>query len=295
MIRRCLTLFSTLAICSVIGVTCISNSGVLAAVENPQEGAVGVEGKIPSKPPQTAATITTPSSGQSFSKIPITVSGLCTTDLLVKIFSNNVFVGSSVCQKGSYSLQVDLFSGKNDLIARQFDAFDQPGPDSNIVTVNFNDAQFNPFGTSLVSLTSNYAQRGANPGEKLTWPVTLSGGTGPYAISVDWGDNKAPDLISTEFAGTLDLSHIYDGAGIYKVIVKATDKNGLSAFLQLVAAANGAVTANASSSSNNNKKEVVTQVLWAPAAIAVPLIFVSFWLGQKFELATLRKHLEGRD
>ncbi len=298
MIRRCLSFCRVIV---VLGVIVVSGYGFAAnasaaSVQNPQDGAIGVEGKIPSNPPTTAATITTPRNGDNFSSIPVTVNGLCTAGLLVKIFANNVFVGSAQCQGGSYSIQVDLFSGRNDLVARIFDSLDQGGPDSNIATVNFNDTQFNPFGGSLITLTSNYAARGANPGQKLSWPVILSGGTAPYAISVDWGDGKPADLISTQFTGTIDLSHVYDKAGIYKVIVKATDKNGLSAFLQLVATANGAVTSSSTSSGNNSntQKTTINRVLWAPAAVSIPLIFVSFWLGQRYELATLRRHLEER-
>jgi hypothetical protein len=110
---------------------------------------------------------------------------------------------------------------------------------------------------------------------------------------VDWGDNKAPDLISEEFTGTIDLSHVYDSAGIYKVVVKATDKNGLSAYLQLVAVANGAITSDAASEEKEDAP-IITKVLWAPAAICLPLIFASFWLGRRYELAALRKHLEQR-
>ncbi|HSD56005.1 MAG TPA: PKD domain-containing protein [Candidatus Saccharimonadales bacterium] len=265
---------------------------VNAAATDPQDGAIGVEGKVPSNPPTQAATISSPRNGQSFNDLPITVSGLCPKGLLVKIFANNVFVGSAQCENGSYSIQVDLFSGRNDLVARVFDAFDQGGPDSNIVTVNFDDAQFNPTQSSLLSLTSNYAQRGANPGQKLSWPIILSGGTSPYAVSVDWGDGKSPDLISVQFTGTIDLSHTYDSAGIYKVIVKATDKNGLSAYLQLVAQANGAVTSSTTGTGDDDDKAIITRVLWAPAAICIPLIFLAFWLGRRYELATLRKHLE---
>jgi hypothetical protein len=263
-----------------------------AQVDNPQEGAIGVEGKIPSEPPKTGATIVTPRNGQTFTNIPVTVSGLCPTGLLVKVFSNNVFVGATVCERGSYTILVDLFSGRNDLVAKVFDSLDQPGPDSNKVTVTFDDDQFNPFNTTLLNLTSIFAQRGADPGERLTWPVILSGGTGPYAISVDWDDEKSDDLISTEFTGTIDLSHVYDNAGIYKVIVKATDKNGLVAFLQLVAVANGAITAGSEGGDSEEGTRIVGQVLWVPTLIAVPLIFVSFWLGRRYELAALRRHLE---
>jgi hypothetical protein len=56
---------------------------------------------------------------------------------LVKIFKNNVFGGSVQCDRGNFSLQSDLFVGTNELVARVFDELDQPGPDSNIVTVTF--------------------------------------------------------------------------------------------------------------------------------------------------------------
>jgi len=290
-LRRSWVLLSVL-----LGVSIIGGMAPLAQaatpVQNPQNGSVGIQGKIPSNPPTQAATITTPANGATFSKTPITVAGLCPKGLLVKVFANNVFVGSVQCDSGSYSLQVDLFSGENDLVARVYDAFDQPGPDSNIVKVTFNDAQFNPFGYSLLSLTSPYAQRGANPGDTLTWPVILTGGTGPYALSVDWGDSKAQDLISQQFTGTIDLKHIYDSAGVYRVIIKATDKNGLTAYLQVVAIANGAITSNVSGQSNNNKPQIITHIMWIPAAICILLVFVAFWLGKRYELASIRKHLE---
>ncbi|MET1033279.1 MAG: hypothetical protein ABWX94_02160 [Candidatus Saccharimonadales bacterium] len=295
MIRRRFTPFTLIAICClfVFSLFLGGKSQVFAAVENPQSGSVGIQGKIPSEPPKIAPTITTPTNGQSFSQTPITVGGLCTKGLLVKVFSNNVFIGSVDCTNGSYSLQVDLFSGRNDLVARIFDQFDQAGPDSNVVTVTFNDNQFNPINGEQFILTSNYARRGANPGQSLTWPVILDGGTGPYAISVDWGDGKASDLISTQFAGTIDLQHTYDSAGIYKVTVRATDKNGLTAFLQLVGVANGAITTNVDP--ETNKAPTITRVLWLPAGLCVILIFVAFWLGRRYELAALRRHLEQRD
>jgi len=261
-------------------------------VQNPQSDAVGIQGKIPSAPPKTGATISTPGNGQTFTKTPITVAGLCPKGLLVKIFSNNVFVGSVQCTNGSYTIQVDLFSGRNDLVARVFDAFDQAGPDSNIVTVTFNDAQFNPLGGPLLTLTSAYSNRGANPGATLTWPFILSGGVSPYAITIDWGDGKTSDLISRQFTGTFDTTHVYDNAGIYRVVIRATDKNGLTAYLQVVATANGAVIDRTQDGNKVPGKSVIKEVMWIPAAATVPLLFVSFWLGRKFELAALRKHLE---
>lgn len=250
-------------------------------------GSIGLQGTISTAPPTRGATIAVPSNGAVFTTTPITVSGLCPSSVLVKIFSNNIFVGSTFCSGGSYSLQIDLFSGQNDLVARVYDALDQSGPDSNLVTVTFRDAQFNEFGTH-VSLNSPYAQRGAAPGSELQWPIVISGGAGPYAISIDWGDGTPTDLISQNSTGTITIKHKYKSAGIYKVIIKATDKNGGTAFLQLVGQATGAVQ-------NNDKKNsaiIQREVLWWPAILMVPLIFAAYWAGRRSELYSLRKRLE---
>jgi hypothetical protein len=261
---------------------------VEAANPAPQSGSVGLEGTVSTAPPSRGATIAVPGNGTVFTAVPITVSGLCPSGLLVKLFVNDIFAGSTTCTGGSYSLQAALFSGRNDLVARVYDALDQAGPDSNVVTVTFNDAQFLQLG-SRVALSSVYAERGAPPGSELTWPVILSGGTGPYAVSVDWGDGSPADLFSESTAGTLNLKHIYRIAGVYRIIVKATDKNGSTAFLQLVGQATGAVQSNTKGSDN---VIVEKQVAWWPLLAMLPLIFLAFWIGQRHQLSSIRKKLD---
>jgi hypothetical protein len=277
----------------VLAVAVLGTNTVQAAVKNPQSGSTGLEGTVSSPAPTKGATITTPVNGQTFTSVPITVNGLCPSGLLVKVFANNVFVGSAQCTNGSYSIQINLFSGQNDIVVRVYDALDQPGPDSNPITVTFNDAQTVSFG-SRVTLSSGYAQRGANPGEVLTWPIILSGGIGPYAISVDWGDNSAQSLQSEPFAGNITISHTYKTAGVYKVIVKATDHNGTTAFLQLVGISNGQVTQSTASTSppSSGTTIVKTKPLIWPLLLIFLLIFISFWLGRRFELAALRRQLD---
>lgn len=287
---RTLLALPSLVLLLVLGFSAASASAATNTSQNPQSGSVGLEGKISTDPPTRAATITTPGNGASFSTTPITVAGLCPTDVLVKVFDNNVFVGSALCLNGSYSMQIDLFAGSNQLVARVYDALDQAGPDSNIVTVTFNDAQFAQFGTR-VSLTSIFARRGANPGDTLTWPLILSGGVSPYAISVDWGDGSAPQLISQTVAGPFDIKHTYTNAGVYKVVVRATDKNGTTAFLQLVAVANGAAQSGATSK-DDGSSQIRTIVLWWPVLVIIPLLFVTFWLGKRHQLYVLRQQLD---
>jgi hypothetical protein len=223
--------------------------------------------------------------------LPVKVGGLCTADLLVKLFKNGVFAGSAQCVNGAYSLSIDLFNGKNDLVARVYDALDQAGPDSATISVSFVETGFNNSAPRVI-VTSDYAKRGANPGDELSWPLVLSGGTAPYAISVDWGDSST-GLISRPTPGAFDITHTYTSPGVYTIIVKVTDAAGQSSFLQLVGVANGAL-------SQDNQKAaagttvVKTVVVWWPLAVAGVLVFVSFWLGGRFKLESLRKQAENR-
>lgn len=254
-----------------------------------KDGSVGLEAKINSPPPTQAASITFPRDGTNIDNLPVTVTGICPKGTTVKIFKNNVFGGSADCPNGSFSIQIDLFSGRNELVARVYDSLDQQGPDSNIVVVNFPFSQFS--GSNRISLTSAFAKKGANPGETLLWPIALSGGEGPYAITVDWGDGKTSDIISQSFAGVFNIKHVYDNAGTYTVIVRATDKNGDLAFLQLIGVGNGPLKQDA----NGDKNASVitkTKILWLPAVLAIPLIILAFIFGRRHELQALRKQLE---
>ena len=286
--------FIAVAICGCMGNDIKAQSS--PPPQNPQNGSVGFQGTISAPPPTVGATISIPRDGQSFSTLPIDVSGICPKGLLVKLFKNNVFSGSQQCENGSFSIRIDLFTGTNELVARVYDALDQAGPDSNKVTVSFND---NRQGTlSRPTLTSNYAKRGTMPGEKLEWPIVLAGGEGPYALSVDWGDGKAPDLKSLQFPGTFTIDHVYDSPGIYNIIVKVTDKNGYSAFLQLVGVANGPLSQENASSSSKDSETAQTpkvKVLWQPAAFSIPFILSTFWLGRRYELRVLKRKIERGD
>lgn len=287
----------TLSILSLLG---LFISGVGFA-QSPQSGSVGLQGTVAAPPPTQPATISVPTNGQTFSDSQVTVSGICPNGLLVKLFKNNVFSGSDQCQNGSYEIIIDLFTGRNDLVARVYDDLDQAGPDSNVVSVTFNSSG-NSSALDRVTLTSNYAKLGANPGSVLSWPIVISGGVGPYAISVDWGDGKT-DLLTREFPGEFLINHTYESAGVYRVIIKAVDKNGTVGFLQLVAIGNGPI-----SQENNNGSTTTTgsgsgsggsgaaaegevKILWQPAAIMLPFIVSTFWLGKRYELKRIRHRI----
>jgi hypothetical protein len=263
-------------------------SAKLGALTLQSSGSVGVEGKIPTNPPSAAPTISVPANGQTFNNLPITVSGLCTKGLLVEIFKNGVFAGSTQCTSGSYTLQIDLFDGRNDLVARLYDSLNQAGPNSNTVRVIF----VSPNATTgpQVLLTTSFAKRGATPGEELTWPLSVSGGTAPFAITVDWGDKSPTDIISRKSPGDFTVNHTYLQSGVFNITIKASDINGNTAFLQLVGVGNGPIQQSTAQSSTNNP-QTIRVIVWWPFLITIILIIIAFWAGQKHQLETIRDRL----
>jgi hypothetical protein len=263
---------------------------------NPIPGSYGLEATKPKAPPTQGATITTPGAGASFAKSPIGVSGICPNDLLVQVYNNGVMVGAVMCVNGSFSLDVSLFAGANELTAIVYDELDQAGPTSNSVAVNYTDTSFQAFG-QLITLTSSYGRRASSAGTELQWPLQLTGGSGPYAFSLDWGDSVSSELKSQSLAGLVTVAHTYKKAGVYSVNVKVADANGVSAFLRLTAVASGQVdTASTKTDTAAQGTASGEKILWLPAAIAVVLLIPTFWIGRLSQTVSIRnKMLRDRD
>lgn len=272
-------------------------AGALTPIPTPEPkpGSFGLEATKTQPPPKKGATITTPGNGSSFSESPITVNGICPTGLLVEIYDNGVMVGSVMCNNGSFSLQVSLFAGTNELTAIVYDDLNQPGPESAVVTVTYKDTQLSEFG-SLMTLTSSYGRRSAAAGNVLSWPLQLSGGTGPYAFSIDWGEGPPTQLKSHPLIGGVAIAHTYKKAGIYQVNIRATDVKGVSAFLQVVALANGKVDGKSSTDKESGNANSKPEILWAPTAVSLVLLVPAFWLGRLSQVVSIRnKLLKERD
>lgn len=261
--------------------------------ENPKGNAFGMEGKISSPPPTQGARITSPSGGQTVTTPFITVSGICPSGLLVEILNNGVLVGSTLCERGSFSVQVGLFPGQNELVAKVYDDLGQAGPSSNTVTVQYNAGQFAAFGQNI-TLTSSYSRRGADPNTELTWPIQLSGGTGPYAFSIDWGDGTEPTLQSQSVAGIVFIKHTYKSAGIYRVTIRVTDSKGATGFLQLIAVANGSASSTVQTGEETPSSNTIIkkQILWLPTIVAFAMLPVAFWLGGRYHMRAMKRKLE---
>lgn len=293
---------ATIGMCLLALFVCVGPVGAINQIPDPSPipGSYGIAATKTQPPPTQGATITTPGNGASFNTSPITVNGICPTGMLVQVYNNGVMVGAVMCASGSFSVQVSLFAGANELTAIVYDQLGQAGPTSNTVTVNYTDTSFKAFG-QLITLTSTYGRRSAAANAQLQWPLQLSGGTGPYAFSIDWGDGTPAQLKSQAFAGVVNISHVYKKAGVYQISVRVTDANGLSAYLQLVAVANGKVDNSATPSAPNTASGAGAstkppQILWIPIIFLLLLLPTSYWLGRRSQNIILRnKLLRDRD
>lgn len=263
----------------------------------PESGSIGLQGTVASKPPTTAAYISAPPTGQHFSSSPITITGTCPESTLVEIYKNDVFAGSTSCTtKGTFTLDVDLLFGQNTLIARVYDALNQAGPDSNKVIVYYDvlpeqSSGLNTldFGGPQLLLNTDAVFRGAFPGQEMSIPVDIIGGTPPYAINIQWGDatNK---VVSRSDNVTFRTEHTYQKAGIYQISIQGTDGNGRVAFLTVASIVNGQPDA-ASTTATTGTTDTLSRllVLW-PLYTSTVAILISFWLGERREKSLLSKH-----
>ncbi len=267
-----------------------------ASSPGPESSSISLTGIVPGKAPTVAAVITTPKDQQRFTSSPVTFTGSCPKDTIVEIFKNDIFAGSTECSNaGSFSMEVDLLFGDNAIIARVYDALNQPGPDSATVTVFYDilpaqSGALTPldFGGTQLLLNTDAVFRGSFPGQELSVPIDILGGTPPYAVNVQWGDstNKVIPRNSNE---TFKAGHTYNKPGTYQVSIQATDAAGRVAFITVASIVNGQPTTETTGSTATPAGTTNQLLVLWPLYTSAVGVLVSFWLGEKREKQILRK------
>ena len=252
------------------------------------------------------ADITTPTDGQHFTLTPIDVSGDCPPNAgYIEIFRNGVMAGTAICSNNVYDLSVDLLAGNNNLVVHVFNITDDEGPVGDSINVVYTPSQPSPRSpqpaqsnnpaTQPLSLNTAFLYKGYLVGDQVDWPIQISGGSSPYAISVDWGDDTS-DLISRPQAGEFKINHVYDrpgpNQGSFTIKIKASDSDGQSRYLQFFVIINANKSPGITSTIFSKPTPQISSglnwlwVAW-PAYGVVVLMTVSFLLGEKEELLRL--------
>ncbi len=261
---------------------------------NPQSGSVGLTGTVNGPPPSAAATILTPGNGTATGTIPITVSGTCSANDFVSVTDNNAFTGATSCgSNGTYSLLVDLFAGNNTLVAQISDALGQYGPNSATINIRYNAPTLSlPGGQAgkQLFLQADTAVVAGDPGVQITRAATIVGGVAPYAVSWDWGDGTST-LQSMGESGPVSASHAYSRPGTYNVILKVSDANGNSAYLQMVTVVNGAAQKIGATGGQGLGAAAGTLVSSWPLFGLGAFVVLAFWLGERRQIRKQRREM----
>lgn len=262
-----------------------------------------VTGRIPAPLPPAPAVISAPANGDIFTTLPIDVQGTCPAGYLVKLNRNDFYGGSVICgPAGTFSIQTDLFVGSNELTAHVYNITDDEGPLSPAVTVNYNppapppappsqknDSQTPAEIVPQLILKADGTYKGYVVGQEIEWQLEVVGGSSPYAISIDWGDEKT-SVISRKEAGKFSVSHIYGSPGGYKgsynILINGSDSKDQKAFLQLLVIVNVPFASSYISSTvgpsvalRNFNAQVVAWITYSTLLIIVG----SFWLGESWQ------------
>lgn len=277
-----------------VGVLLLGSSLAASAAppaQNPQAGSVGLSGTVRGLAPSTAAIIISPRTGSATTTVPVTVSGTCPVTTFVSITKNGVFGGVTNClDDGTFSLLIDLFDGSNILLAQVSDALGQNGPASNSVTIFYNAPSLSLPGGSVgkqLFLEANTTVMAGNPAESVKRSGTIIGGTGPYAVSWDWGDGTS-SLLSQAKDGSTNGQHTYARPGTYRVILRVTDVHGNTALLQLITVVNGPVE-QIGSSKGNGLGALPGALLTAwPLYVLAFIMVIFFWLGERRQIHKFR-------
>lgn len=263
----------------------------------PDSRSISLTGTVPGKPPTVAANITTPTANKRFSASPIEVSGTCPADTLVEIYKNDIFAGSTICTSaGIFSLQSDLLIGQNVIVARVYDALNQAGPDSNKVSVFYDllpaqSAGIVPlnFGGPQIILSTDAVFRGTFPGQNLSMPLTLLGGTAPFAFNIQWGDGSN-NVMARNSNAVFSAEHSFQKPGTYQINIQVTDTQGRIAFLSVAAIVNGQPEAAAATSNQGTSTGSIASILtlW-PLYVSLVAVVLSFWFGEMREKHVLTR------
>jgi hypothetical protein len=271
-----------------------------------------VHAVVAAQPLTEGSVITVPNDGAVFSKSPITVSGTCPDESYVKLFRNSAFSGVAICNNGSFSIQTDLFEGRNNLQAQDYNITDAAGPVTEVVQVTYHA----PVATSSAGSASTKSSGSANPPEvgvqiappilssdyqfntattdqNFIWHLQFQTGLAPFAATINWGDGKSSNMkVPNNDAFT--ITHHYEKPGYYTILVKATDAQERKVSLQLVALIrrpsdapiSGAILSDGSGQDGSSSRLHWLVYIW-PTYLIVAAMVISFWLGERREFLVL--------
>ena len=212
--------------------------------------------------------------------------------------------GSAICDTDrKFNIDIDLFSGQNDITAHSFNINDNEGPISHVLGLYYDAPQTNVSNKTpqetvnpLIVKTA-FVYKGYYVDQDVEWPVVVSGGTKPYAFNIDWGDGSN-SVVSRKSEGPFSIKHKYKkpggNKGAYKIRVQASDSEERYAYIEFFVVVNNHSSDVAVGSVYSKPPPTLgslkTWLWWAwPVYSSVLLMVVSYKLGEREEFKILKR------
>lgn len=225
-----------IAIVLLAGIVVILTSRVAAADD------IVITATVPAPIPTVAPIISTPQPGNSSKSPQIIVRGSCPTispPIVIALFDNGSFVGSAPCINGSFSLGVSLATGANSLVATVETITGGTGKSSSSVVVTYSalGGAVLPAKQKSTPPRMSFVEHNLlltfGPNKDATISGSISGGTPPFTLTVDWGDLSHQTL--TASTHTITASHHYAESRVYAVRLDIADVFGAVTAFQTAA------------------------------------------------------------
>ncbi len=297
-------------ILALVGFLLYASSSFAAALTLTSSRSLTVGAVVPGPAPTIGAVITSPTNGQVITnQNTVEVRGTCAAETFVVVKDNDSIVGSTNCTTaGIFNLIIQIQKGTNVLSALNYDAINQSGPNTPVVIINavINNSPVEevvvpvlPNNPSVVPVVNNpdlsdcskykpssvavggqphvaivCVPRLFSPGLQQTIGILVWGGTPPYAVNINWGDQSADKLLSLSNSGYKTLTFKYTTAGIYKVTFNLTDKNDNKGFVQTSVQINGEIQSVVPGITND-----IIEAPWFKTPVPLYLVTVAITLG----------------
>jgi len=189
---------------------------------------LAMQGMVLAPVPTSAALIAQPADGARLTNGSALVAGSCpiiSPQVVVQILADGAVTGSATCDSNNdFSLPVTLSAGAHKLVAKTYTITDQSGPVSGPVSVTVPVSTMTKTSPSPVVVTASAPFSSLDSDNSAMWSGTISGGTPPYHIHIDWNDGKQDNLTSVNTQQS--FKHTYVTFASYNPLLTVADSGG---------------------------------------------------------------------